>query len=61
MLPHAASAPLTHERACSFSIKPESTTPQLDTKDWPLLLKNYDKLLVRSQYPTHTSCREPRH
>lgn len=35
-----------------FAIKPESTTPQLDTKDWPLLLKNYDKLLVRSAHFT---------
>ncbi|BGP54052.1 hypothetical protein JCM8202_003052 [Rhodotorula sphaerocarpa] len=35
-----------------FSIKPEAATPQLDTKDWPLLLKNYDKLLVRSAHFT---------
>lgn len=35
-------------RAFSFAIKPESVTPTLNTKDWPLLLKNYDKLLVRS-------------
>lgn len=35
----------------SFAIKPESVTPTLNTKDWPLLLKNYDKLLVRSEYP----------
>ena len=48
-------------RFCSFSIKPESTTPQLDTKDWPLLLKNYDKLLVRSQYTASNSCPEYRH
>lgn len=33
---------------CSFAIKPETLTPALNTKDWPLLLKNYDKLLVRS-------------
>jgi H/ACA ribonucleoprotein complex subunit 4 len=26
-----------------YAIKPEATTPALDTKDWPLLLKNYDK------------------
>ncbi|GAA5843917.1 hypothetical protein JCM5353_006643 [Sporobolomyces roseus] len=35
-----------------FSIKPESTTPTLNTSDWPLLLKNYDKLLVRSAHFT---------
>jgi hypothetical protein len=26
-----------------FSIKPQATTPALDTSNWPLLLKNYDK------------------
>lgn len=26
-----------------FSIKPQASTPQLDTSSWPLLLKNYDK------------------
>ncbi|GAA5929478.1 hypothetical protein JCM3775_002351 [Rhodotorula graminis] len=35
-----------------FAIKPESTPPVLNTKDWPLLLKNYDKLLVRSSHFT---------
>ncbi|BGP06206.1 centromere/microtubule-binding protein cbf5 [Rhodotorula toruloides] len=35
-----------------FAIKPESATPTLNTKDWPLLLKNYDKLLVRSAHFT---------
>ncbi|BGP14044.1 hypothetical protein JCM10213_002339 [Rhodosporidiobolus nylandii] len=35
-----------------FAIKPESVTPTLNTKDWPLLLKNYDKLLVRSAHFT---------
>ncbi|KIY72758.1 putative rRNA pseudouridine synthase [Cylindrobasidium torrendii FP15055 ss-10] len=34
-----------------FAIKPENT-PQLDTSQWPLLLKNYDKLLVRSGHFT---------
>lgn len=32
-----------------FAIKPASFTPALNTADWPLLLKNYDKLLVRSE------------
>ncbi|GAA5903933.1 pseudouridine synthase CBF5 [Sporobolomyces salmoneus] len=35
-----------------FAIKPESTTPVLNTSEWPLLLKNYDKLLVRSAHFT---------
>lgn len=35
-----------------YSIKSESTQPKLDTSQWPLLLKNYDKLLVRSAHFT---------
>ncbi|KAI0034311.1 putative rRNA pseudouridine synthase [Vararia minispora EC-137] len=35
-----------------FAIKPEKAQPQLDTSQWPLLLKNYDKLLVRSSHFT---------
>ena len=31
-----------------FSIKPENKEAKIDTSDWPLLLKNFDKLLVRS-------------
>ncbi|KAL7423135.1 centromere/microtubule-binding protein cbf5 [Cryptotrichosporon argae] len=38
--------------AGDFSIKSESVTPKLDTSQWPLLLKNYDKLLVRSSHFT---------
>ena len=26
-----------------YAIKPEATTPALDTSEWPLLLKGYDK------------------
>lgn len=26
-----------------YTIKPQATTPSLDTSQWPLLLKNYDK------------------
>ena len=26
-----------------YSIKPEAVTPALNTSDWPLLLKGYDK------------------
>jgi H/ACA ribonucleoprotein complex subunit 4 len=35
-----------------FAIKPEAVQPVLSTSEWPLLLKNYDKLLVRSSHFT---------
>ncbi|KAF8507116.1 putative rRNA pseudouridine synthase [Russula emetica] len=35
-----------------FIIKPETVQPVLSTSEWPLLLKNYDKLLVRSSHFT---------
>ena len=31
-----------------YTIKPENKEAKIDTSDWPLLLKNFDKLLVRS-------------
>lgn len=49
---------LTREQVASaqlkgdYAIKSESSAPQLDTSQWPLLLKNYDKLLVRSAHFT---------
>ncbi|MBW0526311.1 hypothetical protein O181_066026 [Austropuccinia psidii MF-1] len=39
-----------------FAIKPASLTPKLDTSQWPLLLKNYDKLLIRSCHFTPIPC-----
>ncbi|KAF6257961.1 centromere/microtubule-binding protein cbf5 [Scenedesmus sp. NREL 46B-D3] len=47
-----------------FLIKPEKTGPALDTSKWPLLLKNYDKLNVRTGHYTpipagHTPLRRP--
>lgn len=39
-----------------FSIKSQGVTPKLDTSEWPLLLKNYDKLLVRSSHYTPLPC-----
>lgn len=33
-------------------IKPEAITPQVNTNDWPLLLKNWDQLLVRTGHFT---------
>ncbi|TIB75353.1 putative rRNA pseudouridine synthase [Wallemia mellicola] len=35
-----------------FIVKPSDGVTQLDTSQWPLLLKNYDKLLVRSNHYT---------
>ncbi|KAH9486798.1 centromere/microtubule-binding protein cbf5 [Psilocybe cubensis] len=35
-----------------YAIKSEKAAPALDTSQWPLLLKNYDKLLVRSSHFT---------
>ncbi|PWN95532.1 putative rRNA pseudouridine synthase [Tilletiopsis washingtonensis] len=36
----------------SFMIAPDHSGAKLNTADWPLLLKNYDKLLVRSSHFT---------
>ena len=33
-------------------ISPSSTTPPLDTSSWPLLLKHFDKLHVRTSHYT---------
>merc|ERR1712000_715610 len=35
-----------------YSIKPQAVTPTIDTSSWPLLLKNYDQLLVRTGHFT---------
>ena len=47
-------------------ILPEKSTPALDTSKWPLLLKNYDKLHVRTGHYTpipagHTPLKRPLH
>lgn len=39
-----------------FYIKPESKSPPLDTSQWPLLLKDYDKLHVRTGHYTPIPC-----
>ncbi|CAI9754826.1 unnamed protein product [Fraxinus pennsylvanica] len=38
--------------ATDFLIKPQSYTPAIDTSQWPILLKNYDKLNVRTGHYT---------
>ncbi|KAF8584492.1 putative rRNA pseudouridine synthase, partial [Ramaria rubella] len=43
-----ASAQLTGD----YAIHSESSTPKLDTSQWPLLLKHYDQLLIRSSHFT---------
>ncbi|MCL7049884.1 hypothetical protein MKW94_029719 [Papaver nudicaule] len=35
-----------------YLIKPQSVTPTLDTSEWPILLKNYDRLNVRTGHYT---------
>lgn len=40
------------ENEDEYMIKPQSLVPALNTSDWPLLLKNYDKMLVRSGHFT---------
>merc|ERR1712070_1266368 len=35
-----------------FLIQPSTTTPTLDTSEWPLLLKDYDKLNIRTGHYT---------
>ena len=35
-----------------FTIESSNETPKLDTSEWPLLLKNYDSLNIRSAHYT---------
>ena len=35
-----------------YAIKPQADTPAIDTSEWPLLLKNFDKLHVRTGHFT---------
>ncbi|KAF3965508.1 hypothetical protein CMV_010321 [Castanea mollissima] len=37
-------------------IKPQSFTPSIDTSQWPILLKNYDRLNVRTGHYTPLPC-----
>ena len=39
---------MADSNANGFLIKPEKVTPKLDTSKWPLLLKNYDRMNVRT-------------
>eukprot|EP00048_Salpingoeca_helianthica_P006908 m.104226 g.104226 ORF g.104226 m.104226 type:complete len:476 (-) comp14168_c1_seq1:723-2150(-) len=47
-----ASSVAEEQKKGDFQIQPEKSTPSLDTSQWPLLLKNYDKLNVRTGHYT---------
>ncbi|XP_058191540.1 H/ACA ribonucleoprotein complex subunit 4 [Rhododendron vialii] len=47
--PAAAAADATTD---DYLIKPQSFTPSVNTSDWPILLKNYDRLNVRTGHYT---------
>ncbi|KAI4299123.1 hypothetical protein L6164_032613 [Bauhinia variegata] len=40
------------QKDSNFMIKPQSFTPPIDTSQWPILLKNYDRLNVRTGHYT---------
>ncbi|PON66898.1 tRNA pseudouridine synthase B family [Parasponia andersonii] len=42
----------TQKEDADFMIKPQSYTPAIDTSQWPILLKNYDRLNVRTGHYT---------
>ncbi|KAG5242590.1 H/ACA ribonucleoprotein complex [Salix suchowensis] len=42
----------TTETDKDFMIKPQNFTPTIDTSQWPILLKNYDRLNVRTGHYT---------
>ncbi|KAL9623320.1 MAG: hypothetical protein Q9160_002427 [Pyrenula sp. 1 TL-2023] len=43
---------MASKEEAEYSIKPEAIAPSIPTSEWPLLLKNYDKLLVRTGHFT---------
>jgi len=43
---------LTKSEEADYTIKPEAITRTVDTSDWPLLLKNYNRLLIRTGHFT---------
>ena len=52
----AAANGVTPDQKDEFVIQPEKTVPKLDTSGWPLLLKNYDTLNVRTSHYTPIPC-----
>ncbi|CAM6088336.1 unnamed protein product [Calypogeia fissa] len=47
-----ASGKLESQENTDYLIKPLQSTPSLDTSNWPILLKNYDKLNIRTGHYT---------
>ncbi|OLL23276.1 Centromere/microtubule-binding protein cbf5, partial [Neolecta irregularis DAH-3] len=49
-----------HQESVDFLIKPENISASIDSSEWPLLLKNYHKFLVRTGHytpiPSSLSC-----
>ncbi|XP_030467932.2 H/ACA ribonucleoprotein complex subunit 4 [Syzygium oleosum] len=45
-------APGKDDAGGDYMIKPQSFTPSIDTSQWPILLKNYDRLNVRTGHYT---------
>mmetsp|Transcript_31640 Transcript_31640/g.96823 ORF Transcript_31640/g.96823 Transcript_31640/m.96823 type:complete len:456 (-) Transcript_31640:513-1880(-) len=50
--PEKAAASAEQQQQADFLIQPQTTTPPIDTSCWPLLLKNYDELNVRTGHYT---------
>ncbi|KAD1618699.1 hypothetical protein E3N88_42541 [Mikania micrantha] len=48
----ATENPVDAAAADDYLIKPQSFTPAIDTSEWPILLKNYDRLNVRTGHYT---------
>ncbi|KAK0179350.1 hypothetical protein PV327_005109 [Microctonus hyperodae] len=44
------------QMAMKFEMEPSTKTTPLDCKDWPLLFKNFDKLLTRTKHFTPLTC-----
>lgn len=42
----------TLQKTANFTLKPSAKAAKLDTSKWPLLLKNFDKLNVRTNHYT---------
>ena len=60
----ASSSKSADQSKVDYQIKPTQTTPPLDTSKWPLLLKHYDQLCVRTGHYTpiasgHTPLKRP--
>jgi len=60
----SSKTPLKDDQSHDYLIKPQATAPPMDTSKWPLLLKHYDQLCVRTGHYTpipsgHTPLKRP--